>query len=510
MPLPLVAIVGRPNVGKSSLFNWLAGRRISIVDPTAGVTRDRVVTPIEVDGRFFDLVDTGGMGIVDSDNLTDDVEKQIRFAIESAALILFVVDVREGVVPLDQIVAERLRGLNKPVIFLANKSDDPKLDIGTVDFFSLGYSEPLPVSANNGRNRDILLEKIRDLLPEGGDNTPPEEVDIKIAVVGRRNAGKSTFINALAEEERVIVSEIPGTTRDSVDVRIERDGKALLVIDTAGVRKKTKIANGIEFYSMHRAERSIRRADIVLHFLDAELKIGRVDKQLTEYILENHKPAVFVINKWDLVKDQMKMENMVDYVRDVFRMLDYVPIAFVTAKSGRNATKLLHLARNLYKKASQRLSTGVLNRLVREAMTTNPPPARMGNKQGKVFYVSQVSTLPPTIAFVVNDPDLFDDTYIRYLTKELRANSPFADLAIKIILKPRGEGGRGSSVKDEPDHEELLDEIIENEIAQSPKAVKQKKVNIKKPKETKPVVAPKAAAPAKKKKKKKSPDVWDV
>jgi GTPase len=480
MPLPVVAIVGRPNVGKSSLFNWLAGRRISIVDPTAGVTRDRVATPIEVNERYFELVDTGGMGIIDSDNLTEDVEKQITYAIESAAVILFVVDVREGVVPLDQIVAERLRGLDKKVIFLANKSDDPKLDIGTSDFFRLGYGEPLPVSANNGRNRDNLLELIEKNLPTENDGSVPTKEDIKIAVVGRRNAGKSTFINSLADEERVIVSEVAGTTRDSVDVHIERDGKSLLVIDTAGVRKKARLSNDIEYYSMHRAERSIRRADVVLHFMDARLRIGRVDKQLTEYILENHKPAIFVINKWDLVKHAIDMAKMVEYVRKVFRMLDFVPIAFVTAKHGKNATRLLHLARNLRKQSAERLSTGVLNRLVRDAMTTNPPPARMGNKQGKVYYVSQVATEPPSIAFVVNDPELFDDTYVRYLVKSIRENSPFYDVPIKIIMKPRGEGGRNKL-----DKEETADEVATNIAASAPK-------------------------PVKKAKKKRTPKTWDV
>jgi GTP-binding protein len=485
MALPLVAIVGRPNVGKSSLLNWLAGRRISIVDPTAGVTRDRVSTPIEANGRWFELCDTGGMGIVDHDNLTDDVERQIRLAIEEAAVVLFVVDIRDGVVPLDQTVAERLRTIGKPVLFVANKSDDPKFDVGINDFYPLGYGEPMPVSANNSRNRDELLAKIARAIPEGTPNDAPEETDLKIAVVGRRNAGKSTFINALADEERVIVSEVAGTTRDSVDVEIESDGKKLLVIDTAGVRKKTKLASDIEYYSMHRAERSIRRADVVLHFMDARLRIGRVDKQLTEYIVENHKPAIFVINKWDLVKHALDTAKMAEYVRKVFRMLDYVPICFLTAKSGKNATRLLQLARQLFKQSSRRVGTGILNRLIRDAIAVNPPPTRQGNRQGKVFYVTQVAVSPPTVAFVVNDPELFDEPYVRYLTKALRDNGPFPEVPLKVMLKARGEGGGKPAEVDE--------ELIDDADGQP---------------ESRPIpVAPKPPRP---KKKKKGPKTWEV
>jgi GTPase len=254
MALPIVAIVGRPNVGKSSLFNWLAGRRISIVDPTAGVTRDRITTVLQADERYFELMDTGGMGIQDHDNLTEDVEHQIRLAIEQAAVVLFLVDIRDGVVPLDQLVAERLRSVNRPVVFIANKADDTKLDIQASDFFRLGYGEPILVSAEQKRGHELIFEQILKHLPTGSDNTAPVEVALKIAIVGRRNVGKSTFINSLAQADRVIVSEVPGTTRDSIDVRFERDNKVILAIDTAGVRKKKSMGTDIEYYSSHRAE----------------------------------------------------------------------------------------------------------------------------------------------------------------------------------------------------------------------------------------------------------------
>ena len=408
MPLPLVAVVGRPNVGKSSLFNRLAGRRIAIVDPTAGVTRDRVSTVLEADGRFVELMDTGGMGIQDSQNLTADVERQIDLALDAASVIVFLVDVREGVVPLDQHVAERLRGAAKPAVFVANKADDPKFDDAGAEFFQLGYGEPLLVSANSGRGQQELLETIIAKLPPDTGEGAPAAVELKLAIVGKRNVGKSTFINALANADRVIVSEVAGTTRDSVDVRFERDGKAFVAIDTAGVRKKTKLADSIEFYSLHRAERSIRRADVVLHLYDARTRIGRVDKQLTEYILENHKPAVFVINKWDTVKGEMTTGDMAVYVRKIFLMLDYVPIAFATASTGKNAYRILNLAQELHKAAGKRVTTGVLNRVVQRAVEANPLPMRQ-NKQGRIYFATQIAVHPPTIAFVTNGPELFDE-----------------------------------------------------------------------------------------------------
>jgi GTP-binding protein len=440
MSLPIVAIVGRPNVGKSSLFNWLAGRRISIVDPTAGVTRDRVSTVIEAGGRFFELIDTGGMGIADVDNLTADVERQIQVAIDSAAVVVFLVDVREGIVPLDQEVADRLRVVRKPVVLVANKADTERHSQQTGEFFQLGYGAPLAISADQKLGKADLIDAILEKLPTDTGEAPPGDVALKLAIVGRRNVGKSTFINSLAESERVIVSEVPGTTRDSIDVRFERDGKAFVAIDTAGVRKKTTLASDIEFYSLHRAERSIRRADVVMLFFDARHRIGRVDKQLAEYVLENHKPVIFVVNKWDLAKASMVTEKMANYVRAMFPMLDYVPIAFITATKGKNVLRLLHLAMQLHKQSGTRASTGDLNRAIRAAMEANAPPLR-NNRQPKIFYATQIGVHPPTIVFFTNGPELFDDTYVRYLTKVLRDTFPFSEVAIKVLLRARGEGG---------------------------------------------------------------------
>jgi len=501
MSLPIVAIVGRPNVGKSSLFNWLAGRRISIVDPTAGVTRDRVSTVVEANGRFFELMDTGGMGIADVDNLTADVERQIQVALDSASVVVFLVDVREGVVPLDQEVADRLRVVKKPVILVANKADTEKFVQQTGEFFRLGHGEPLAVSADQKLGKVELLDAILTRLPSDTGEPAPADVALKLAIVGRRNVGKSTFINSLAESERVIVSEVPGTTRDSIDVRFERDGKSFVAIDTAGVRKKTTLASDIEFYSMHRAERSIRRADIVLHFFDARHRIGRVDKQLTGYVLENYKPVIFVVNKWDLAKASMPTEKMANYVRAMFPMLDYVPIAFITATKGKNVLRLLQLALQLHKQAGVRVSTGDLNRAVRSAIEANPPPLS-NNRQPKVFYATQIGVHPPTIVLFTNGPDLFDGTYVRYLIKSLRDTFPFSEVAIKLVLRARGEGGvwRQDETTEEMEalqnHEDDLPPIVRKRPQHSPNHEEPRDVDQEHP-------APK------KRKKKPGADTWD-
>ncbi|HZU36074.1 MAG TPA: ribosome biogenesis GTPase Der [Gemmataceae bacterium] len=437
MAVPVVAIVGRPNVGKSSLFNWLAGRRVAIVEPTAGVTRDRLSHLLKIDDRFVELVDTGGMGIEDPDNLTVQVERQIENAIDRASVILFVVDARAGLMHLDEEVARRLRYVTKPVILVANKADTESFDAQAAEFYKLGRGKLITVSAHQGRNKEELLDLIAERLPSA-DQEPNAELDsaaLKLAIVGRRNTGKSTFINSLAQEERVIVSEVAGTTRDSIDVRFERDGKVFIAIDTAGVRRKKSLASDIEFYSMARAERSVRRADVVLLFLDPRVRISKVDQQLAGYVLDNFKPAIFVVNKWDLMTP-MPTGKFGNYVRAVFPSLDYLPIAFITATSGKNIQAVLNLAQNLAKQASQRVSTGDLNRVVRAALDAQPPPLRQ-NRRPKVFYATQVSTSPPTIVLFTNGPDLFDNTYQRYLLKYFRDHLPFPDVPIKLYLRQK-------------------------------------------------------------------------
>jgi GTP-binding protein len=461
MPLPKVAIVGRPNVGKSSLFNWLAGRTIAIVEPTPGVTRDRLVTPIEARGRHFELMDTGGMGIEDVDRLTDQVERQIEVALREASVILFVVDAREGLVPLDQAVAARLRAFDKPILVVANKADAERHEPAAMEFYQLGWPELLCVSTKHNRRKAELLDWIAAHLPPADGSEPePAPTELKLAIVGRRNTGKSTFINQLAEAERVIVSEVAGTTRDSIDVRFERDGKTFIAIDTAGVRKKSSVANSIEFYSIARAERSIRRADVVLLFFDPLLKISKVDKQVAEYILEHNKPAVFVVNKWDLARP-MATGEWADYLRKTFPSLDFVPIAFITAKNGKNVQRVLNLAQSLHKQAGARVGTSRLNRVVEEAVERRQPPLRY-NRLPRIFYATQAAVHPPTIVLFTNGPELFDKTYKRYLLSVFRDRLPFTEVPIKMLLRPKGGGRPGG-------REETEEEAVAKPQAERPK-----------------------------------------
>lgn len=452
MALPKVVIVGRPNVGKSSLFNWLAGRRVAIVDDVAGVTRDRVGTLVQIgeddeDPRFFELIDTGGVGIVDRDDLDQDVERQIDTAMNEADLILFVVDIREELMPLDEVVAQRLRYLKTPVILVMNKADDPKMDDRGGEFYKLGRGKPVAVSAHQNRNKGRLLGMIEKLLA-WDDAEKPADAVMKIAVVGRPNTGKSTFINTLAQAERMIVSERPGTTRDSVDVHFELDGLPFLAIDTAGVKRKAKIKDDLDFYSVHRAERSIRRADVVYLFMDASQGITRLDKQLADYIAKEYKPCVFVINKWDLMLNDEEhegrkgMTRFAQALQHAFRNMSYMPMAFITAKTGKNVKALLNLSQALFKQANRRVSTGTLNRVLREAVAAHPPAFRE-NRSPKIYYATQVGSAPPTVVLFVNSPRLFDPTYLRYLLNVFREKLPFRDVPIKLYMRSRKQSEPG-------------------------------------------------------------------
>ncbi len=469
MPLPKVVIVGRPNVGKSSLFNWIAGRRIAIVDDMSGVTRDRVATLAQAgeedDPRYFELIDTGGIGMVDRDDLSEDVDRQIETAINEADLILFVVDVRDGVMPLDEEVAARLRYIQKtPVILVINKSDTPEMDSRGGEFYKLGRGKPVYVSVQQFRNKHQLLRLIAERLPNVHTSRPSEEV-MKVAVVGRPNTGKSTFINTLAHAERMIVSEIPGTTRDSVDVRFELDGLPFVAIDTAGVRRKAKIRDNLDFYSIHRAERSIRRADVVLLFLDPTQGVSRLDKQMADYIAKQYKPCIFTVNKWDLMANNGEVESSMGrfavMVQHAFRGMGYMPLAFITAQTGRNVKALLNLSQSMFKQASQRVGTGALNKVVREAVEAHQPPARDG-RNPRIYYATQVGTAPPTVVLFVNTPSLFDAPYQRYLINTFRTRLPFKDVPIKLYLRARsqtepGSGGGGNKEDPSADHGSLVD-----------------------------------------------------
>lgn len=452
MPVPQVVIVGRPSVGKSSLFNWLAGTKIAIVDDQPGVTRDRITHLMCHEDRFFELVDTGGMGFNDADNLTKHIEEQITVAIESADLILFLLDTRSGLMPMDQEIAKRLRMVKVPVVCVANKTDDHTFDTAADDFHRLGFGSPVKVSVLQNRNRGILLNRIIDTLPEpGDDNTPDAEATMKVAIVGRRNVGKSTFVNTLAKAERMIVSEVPGTTRDSVDVRFELDGKAFIAIDTPGLRKG-KSQRDIDFYGMHRAQRSIRRADVVFLFHDCTERIGKVDKQLCDYITSQYKPCFIVVNKWDELAGTMPTEKWVNYIHDTYRTMRYAPIAFITGKSGKNVKALLNHGQMLFKQARSRVGTGELNRMLRDAVKRKAPPMYQ-NRRPKIYYATQVGIEPPTIVLFCSQPAAIDANYQRYLLNTFREHLDFDEVPIKLYLRRRSD----SDLRDDIGSEAMAD-----------------------------------------------------
>jgi len=436
MALPVVAIIGRPNVGKSSLLNALAGHMISIVEPTAGVTRDRVSTIIEAGGRYFELVDTGGYGIVDSDELSDHIEHQIHQGIASADLVLFVVSVRDGVTPLDKTIAKMLRKTELDVICVANKADSAKFFSQAGEFTRLGFGDAMCISATNNMNKSVLVEQVVERLSHLPEEMPEETV-MKLAVIGKRNAGKSTFINAIAGQERVIVSEVPGTTRDAVDVRFEKDGQTFLAIDTAGVRKKSKMENDIEFYSYARAVRSIRRAGIVLFLIDATLKISQVDKKLAGLISEEFKACIFVINKWDLAKDRADVDDYREYLDTMLPGLRYAPIAFTTASEGKNVQSVLDLSTEIFKQATMKVSTPALNKAIEVIKGERVGTPRKRGGSPKIYYAAQVATLPITILMFVNKPEFFDDSYLRFASNRLREMLDIEEVPIRLLVRAR-------------------------------------------------------------------------
>jgi GTP-binding protein len=437
MALPKVVIVGRPNVGKSSLFNALAGLRISIVEPSAGVTRDRISTVIEREDRYFELLDTGGYGITDSEQLSEQITAQIHLAIESADLVLFVADVRDGMLPLDETISRLLHKSGIEVIGVANKADTAGLFPAAAEFAAAGFGEFLCVSAKNRVNTAPLVERILAMLPAASGSDRPERSVMKIAVVGKRNAGKSTLVNAAVGSQRLLVSETPGTTRDAVDVHFQKDGRTVTIIDTAGVRKKSRIADSIEFYSHVRAVDSIRRADVVLFLIDAATPVSGVDKSLAAFIVSEHKSCVLVINKWDLAKGVASTESYAQYLTRTLPHLQYATIVFTTATTGKNVQTALDAAAEIFKQASTWIPTARLNKAFEIMGSRGLPGKKAGPGTFKVYYAAQVAVNPVTILMFANKPRLFDENYSRFAAGRLRQLLGLEAVPIRLLARSR-------------------------------------------------------------------------
>jgi len=441
--LPVVAIVGRPNVGKSSLLNALLGRRLAIVDDMAGVTRDRVAARAEFSGRWVELVDTGGIGLVDTQSLEDHVEAQIRQAMEIADLLVFVTDARDGCTPVDREIAAALRDFDTPIVLAVNKAESRAAGDAVPEFAELGF-EPLAISALERQGLKELEAEILARLPEGAE--PPGEPPLmplmppmplmKVAIVGRVNVGKSTFLNQLAGAERAIVSETPGTTRDMVDVRLEKDGRTVLLIDTAGLRRERAVQDSVEYYAQRRAEEAVRRADVCLLLLDATSEITRGDRKIARYVEDHVKPVVLVANKWDLARGRMEMAEYADYVARKLPGLHFAPIVFTTAKEGRNVLAAIDTAQSLFKQANERVGTPEINRVLERARTDFRPPVRT-RREPKIYYGTQTGTNPPTIMLFVNDPRIFKPGFRRFLENRLREALPFKEIPLRLVCKRR-------------------------------------------------------------------------
>lgn len=438
-PLPRVALVGRPNVGKSTLLNRLCGSRVAIVEPTAGVTRDRIAVPARLTtsegDRWVEVIDTGGLGIVDRDDLGPHVEGQVDVALRGADLVLFLVDVRDGLTPPDMQVAKLLRGAGVPVQLVVNKAEGGDYEWQAEEFRRLGVGgEPLVISAQNGEGISDLREKVVEFLPGAPLEKPGESPLMKIAVVGRRNAGKSTLVNRLAGEERMIVSEIEGTTRDAVDVVFERDGDTFTVIDTAGVRKKSKMDDAIEFYSDARSMKTIRRADVVVLLFDVTRKLSSIEKTLARYAMDRYKPIILAANKWDLVEG-LTPEAFREYLDEQLSGLTYAPIVFLSAKEGQQTDDLIEVARELFHQAHQRVSTGDLNRVLEKALEARQPSSK--GYRVRVRYATQAEVAPPTFVLFVNDKKHVGKDWLRYLQNRLREDLPFPEIPLRIVLKDK-------------------------------------------------------------------------
>ena len=429
----VVAIVGRPNVGKSTIFNRILGERVSIVEDTPGVTRDRIYGKGTWLTQDFRIIDTGGIQL-ENQPFQEEIKAQVEIAIEEADVILFVVNGRDGVTGDDEFIARMLRRSGKPVVLAVNKIDDATLQGNIYEFYALGLSEPIAVSGSHGIGIGDVMDALVEAFPEKQQS---ELEGIRFAVIGRPNVGKSSLVNALLKEERVIVSDIEGTTRDAIDTPFEQDGKHYVVVDTAGIRKRGKVYENIEKYSVLRAMSAIERCDVVLFVIDGESGIREQDKHVAGYAHEAGKPIIIVYNKWDAVeKDEKTMNRVTEQIRTQFVYLSYAPILFVSAKTHQRVNTLLPMIEDVYHYSQLRIATNVLNEVVMDAQLTTPAPTHNGQRL-KILYASQVAVAPPTFVLFVNDPQLLHFSYRRYIENRLREAFGFDGSPIRIIARSK-------------------------------------------------------------------------
>jgi GTP-binding protein len=457
MTKPIVALVGRPNVGKSTLFNRIVGRRVAIVEDLPGTTRDRLYADADWRGVDFVVVDTGGLEVtggggrrvkdsrppataqtvgVESGLFLDQMRGQAQIAIAEAEVVVLLVDAETGLTASDQEVADILRRAEKPVILAANKADNDRRRADAVEFYALGLGDPIAVSALHGHGTGDLMDAIVEALPLTEEEEEEDE-RVRVAIVGRPNVGKSSLLNRLLGQERVIVSEVPGTTRDAIDMEIEFEGEPIVLIDTAGIRRRGKIAPGVEKYSVLRALKAINRADVCLLLVDAQDGVTAQDQHIAGYILEDVKSVVVVVNKWDLIeKDNYTMSHYTQEIRAALRFMDYVPVLFISAKTGQRVPQTLQVALQVRAERTRRISTADLNRLLQEATARHPPKSKAGQRL-KFYYVTQPEVDPPTFVFFVNDRKLVHFTYERYLENRIRETYGFLGTPLRLVFRSR-------------------------------------------------------------------------
>ena len=437
MALPVVAVVGRPNVGKSTLFNKMIGKRMSIVEDTPGVTRDRIYSKCEWRNRQFVVVDTGGIEPNTSDVILAQMRRQAELAIENADVIVLVTDVRCGVTADDSDVAAMLQRSGKPIVLAVNKCDsigEPPMEL--YEFYNLGLGDPFPISAAHGHGTGDMLDAVMDYLPSE-DELAEEEDAIKVAIIGKPNVGKSSLVNRIAGEERVIVSNIAGTTRDATDTTIENENGKFIFIDTAGIRKKSKVTEKIEHFSVLRAYMSVDRADVCLILIDAEQGFTEQDSKVAGYAHEQGKASIVVVNKWDLIeKETNTMNDYLTKLQNDFSFMSYVPFLFISAKTGQRVNKLYEMIDMVYQQNQMRVSTGRLNDVLAYATTRVQPPSDKGRRL-KIYYITQPSTKPPTFVIFVNRADLFHFSYQRYIENQIRSTFGLTGTPVRFIVRER-------------------------------------------------------------------------